>query len=88
MFLFRDGTLITVHQTNTPTFATPIMDRLRSTSTVLRSNSDASILLESILDLVVDQAMEVVEEYHKMLLKLESDILLKPKVGSVRQRTV
>lgn len=85
-FLFRDGTLITIHETNTPAFATPIMNRLRSTSTVLRTNSDASILLESILDLVVDRAMEVVEEYHKMLLKLESDILLKPKVGSVRHR--
>ncbi|GJJ13365.1 hypothetical protein Clacol_007617 [Clathrus columnatus] len=84
MFLFRDGTLITLHETNTATFATPIMNRLRSTSTVLRTNSDASILLESILDLVVDQAMAVVEEYHKMLVKLESEVLLKPKVASVR----
>ncbi|KAF8527557.1 hypothetical protein BU17DRAFT_81765 [Hysterangium stoloniferum] len=84
MYLLRDGTFITIHQTNTPDFASPIMNRLHSRDTLLRSTADASLLLESVLDLVVDQAVEVVEEYQKMILKLERDILLKPKMKSVR----
>jgi len=84
MYLLRDGTFITIHQTNTPDFASPIMTRLHSRDTLLRSTADASLLLESVLDLVVDQAVEVVEEYQKMILKLERDILLKPKMKSVR----
>jgi Mg2+ and Co2+ transporter CorA len=86
MFLLRDGTLISIHQTPTPAFAEPILNRLRTRDTVLRTTADPSLLLESILDLVVDQAVEVVEAYQKKILKLEHDILLKPKMKSVRAR--
>ena len=85
MYLLRDGTFITIHQTNTSAFASPLMSRLRSRDTVLRSTAaDSSLLLESVLDLVVDEAVEVVEEYQKMILKLECDILSNPGLKSVR----
>lgn len=35
---------------------------------------------------VVDQAMEVVEEYQHKILKLEHDVLIKPSMKSVRYR--
>lgn len=84
-FLMRDGTLISIHQTPSAAFFAPIMARLRTRDTVLRTTADASLLLQSLLDLIVDQAMEIVEEYRKTILKLESNILLKPKMKSVRQ---
>jgi hypothetical protein len=33
---------------------------------------------------VVDSALEVVDEYHTKILKLEHDILLKPKMKTIR----
>jgi len=84
IFLLRDGTIISIHQTPTAEFADPILNRLRTRDTVLRTTADPSLLLESILDLVVDHAVEVVEEYQKKIFKLERDILLKPKMKSVR----
>jgi len=86
-FLMRDGTLISIHQTPTSEFSEPILARLRTRDTVLRSTADPSLLLESLLDLVVDQAVEIVEEYRKMILKLERDILVKPKMNAVRRCT-
>lgn len=38
------------------------------------------------LQLVVDQAMEVVDEYQSKILKLEHDILVKPSMKAVRYR--
>jgi Mg2+ and Co2+ transporter CorA len=86
IFLLRDGTLVSIHQTPNSEFSEPILNRLRTRDTVLRTTADASLLLQSILDLVVDQAVEVVEEYQKKILKLEGDILLQPKMKSVRYR--
>ncbi|KIJ53484.1 hypothetical protein M422DRAFT_25356 [Sphaerobolus stellatus SS14] len=85
MFLFRDGTVISIHQTANADFFDPIMTRLRTRDTVLRSTADASLLVQSQLDLVVDQTLEMVEEYQKMILKLERDILVRPKIKTVRQ---
>ncbi|KAF8585122.1 hypothetical protein K439DRAFT_1082558 [Ramaria rubella] len=84
IFLLRDGTVISIHQTPSPAFAEPILTRLRASDTVLRSTADPSLLVQSILDLVVDQAVEVVEEYQKEIFKLECEVLLKPKMKTVR----
>lgn len=35
---------------------------------------------------VVDSALEVVDEYHSKIMKMEHDILLKPKMKTVRFR--
>ncbi|GJE89653.1 magnesium transporter-like protein [Phanerochaete sordida] len=85
MFLFRDGTVITIHQDNKLDFTQPITDRLRQRDTGLRTTADASLLVESLLDLVVDQALEIVEAYHEKILKLEKSILLKPNMKHVRR---
>lgn len=36
--------------------------------------------------LVVDAALEVVEEYQAKILKIEQDVLLKPSIDTVRRR--
>ena len=42
------------------------------------------VSVDSITLLVVDSALEVIDDYHAMILKLEHDILLKPKMTTVR----
>ncbi|KAG9037278.1 hypothetical protein FRB95_006221 [Tulasnella sp. JGI-2019a] len=82
--LFRDGTLITIHQDPHTTFFQPIWTRLRQRDSLLRSSGDASLLLQHIIDLVVDNAVHIVDRYHEQLLKFERDILIKPKVSTVK----
>ena len=45
------GTVITIHQDNRLGFTQPITDRLRQRDTGLRQTADASLLVESLLDL-------------------------------------
>ncbi|KAG9110290.1 hypothetical protein FRC07_008205, partial [Ceratobasidium sp. 392] len=84
MFLLRDGTLITLQRDPEREFAQPIYDRLRLRDTLLRSSGDASLLLQSLIDMIVDDAVQVTDKYHRRLLKMERDILLKPKMRTVR----
>ncbi|KAJ3519616.1 hypothetical protein NM688_g9275 [Phlebia brevispora] len=85
MFLFRDGTVITFHHDTKLTLTTPISERLRQRDTGLRTTADASMLVQSLLDLVVDEAMEVIQEYQSRILKLEQAVLLKPHMKHVRR---
>ncbi|TBU26615.1 hypothetical protein BD311DRAFT_725745 [Dichomitus squalens] len=85
IFLFRDGTVISIHKDNTLNFTAPITERLRQRDTGLRTTADPSLLVQSLLDLVVDQALEVVEEYQGRILKIEQAVLLKPSMKTVRR---
>ncbi|KIP06840.1 hypothetical protein PHLGIDRAFT_72083 [Phlebiopsis gigantea 11061_1 CR5-6] len=85
MFLLRDGTVITIHPDTTLQFTAPIVDRLKQRDSGLRTSSDASLLVEGIIDLIVDNALEVVEEYQRKLLKLEQSVLLRPLISHVRR---
>ncbi|KAI0829056.1 hypothetical protein BC628DRAFT_1315896 [Trametes gibbosa] len=85
IFLMRDGTVISMHKDNTLNFTAPITERLRQRDTGLRSTADPSLLVQSLLDLVVDQALEVVEEYQSRILKIEQAVLIKPSMRTVRR---
>ncbi|CAE6424399.1 unnamed protein product [Rhizoctonia solani] len=84
MFLLRDGTLITIQREPGWEFGVPIYERLRLRDTLLRSSGDASLLLQSLIDLIVDEAVKITDKYHRRILKMERDILLKPKMRTVR----
>ncbi|KDN48128.1 hypothetical protein RSAG8_03144, partial [Rhizoctonia solani AG-8 WAC10335] len=83
MFLLRDGTLITMQREPTWEFGVPIYERLRLRDTLLRSSGDASLLLQSLVDLIVDEAVKITDKYHRRILKMERDILLKPKMSNI-----
>ncbi|TBU27626.1 hypothetical protein BD311DRAFT_723910 [Dichomitus squalens] len=85
VFLLRDGTVVSIHKDTTLGLTAPIAERLRQRDTVLRTSADPSLLVQSLLDLVVDQALEVVEEYQGRILKIEQQVLLKPSVQTVRR---
>jgi len=84
IFLLRDGTVISIHPTPNLEYTAPITNRLRQRDTGLRATADPSLLVQSLLDLIVDSALEVIDEYHSKIRKMEHDILLKPKMKTVR----
>ncbi|KAJ6604993.1 hypothetical protein B0H10DRAFT_2229296 [Mycena sp. CBHHK59/15] len=85
IFLFRDGTVISITQDAAPDMLLPISMRLRRPDTVLRSSADPSMLVQSLLGLVVDKAVQLIDRYHEQISKIELQILIKPKPSSVRK---
>ncbi|KAF9077283.1 hypothetical protein BDP27DRAFT_1312126 [Rhodocollybia butyracea] len=83
MLLFRDGTLITLHRTTNPKLTEPIRNRLARADTLLRTTSDASFLLQSLLDLAVDKAFGLAEACEMKMKKFEKQILIHPKLHTV-----
>ncbi|KAF9225244.1 hypothetical protein BS17DRAFT_778349 [Gyrodon lividus] len=83
IFLLRNGTVISILPQNCVDFFGHIMARLRQPDTGLRTSADASLLVQSLLDLVVDSALEVVDAFHEKLLELERDVLIKPNMKIV-----
>ncbi|KAF9011264.1 magnesium transporter [Cyathus striatus] len=84
IFLFRNGTVISFYPSPNLEFSAPISARLRQTDTVLRKSADGSLLVQALLDLVVDRAMQVIEQYHQKINKFERRILLRPNMKTVR----
>jgi Mg2+ and Co2+ transporter CorA len=84
IFLLRDNTVVSVHPDPDLDFTLPISLRLRQPQTILRTSADGSFLLQSLLDLVVDRALEVIDEYQAKILALEHDVLLKPRMDTVK----
>jgi len=76
--------VISMHSTPNVELTQPITRRLRQRDTGLRTSADPSLLVQSLLDLIVDKALEVIDAYHVKIKKFEREILLKPKVTTVR----
>ncbi|KAF7325631.1 CorA-like protein [Mycena kentingensis (nom. inval.)] len=85
IFLLRDGTVITMHSTPDLAMTEPIAARLRQFDSGLRTSADASLLVQSLLALVTDLALEVVNAYQNKIKHLERSILTKPDMETVRQ---
>ncbi|KAG7452072.1 magnesium transporter [Guyanagaster necrorhizus] len=84
IFLFRDGTVISMHGNPSLDLTQPIANRLNQRDTGLRASADPSLLVQSLLDLTVDKALEVIDVYHAKIQKFERAILYKPKIKTVR----
>ncbi|KAI6031228.1 hypothetical protein PISMIDRAFT_88428 [Pisolithus microcarpus 441] len=83
VFLLRNGTVISIFSRDCVNFAEPIMARLQEPDTGVRMSADASLLVQSLLDLVVDSAFDVVDAFHEKVLELEHDVLLKPNIKAI-----
>ncbi|KAJ7236277.1 hypothetical protein B0H12DRAFT_1140573 [Mycena haematopus] len=84
IFLLRNGTVISMHSTPNLELTQPITRRLRQRDTGLRTSADPALLVQSLLDLLVDKALEVIDAYHVKIKKFEREILLKPQIKTVR----
>ncbi|KAF7302209.1 hypothetical protein MIND_00787800 [Mycena indigotica] len=85
IFLFRDGTVISLTQRAPPGLTLPISERLRRADTILRQSADPSLLVQSLISLVVDKAVQVIDSYHQQISDIERQILIKPKPTTVRK---
>ncbi|MBW0493814.1 hypothetical protein O181_033529 [Austropuccinia psidii MF-1] len=84
VFLLRDGTLITIFSHDGSRTVLPLIARLKTMDTLLRSSADASMLLQALLDIIVDQALDVVEAFRSKLTSLEAKVLVSPDLDTVR----
>ncbi|CAE6405329.1 unnamed protein product [Rhizoctonia solani] len=82
VFLFKDGTLITIHQSDS-LYGSELTERLKGPS-LMRTVADASMLFHGHLDLIGDHLLTIVDEYQLMILELERTILLKPTLVAVQ----
>jgi len=53
---------------------------------VLRKEPEGSLLLHALLDLIVDQAVQVVDKYSDKITETETQVLLRPNMNIVRTR--
>ncbi|KAL1741279.1 hypothetical protein HDZ31DRAFT_76292 [Schizophyllum fasciatum] len=85
IFLLRDGTVISISASPSGQALTaPIAARLRERDTLLRKSADPSLLVQSLLDLLVDKGLEVIDAFHERITQFEREVLLKPKMRTVR----
>ncbi|KAG2022553.1 hypothetical protein CC2G_000292 [Coprinopsis cinerea AmutBmut pab1-1] len=84
IFLLRNGTVISIHPSPNLEYSVPIVDRLHQADSVLRESNDASLLVQSLIDLVVDRILEMMDEYQAKIHDLEHQILMNPSMNAVR----
>ncbi|KAF8814460.1 magnesium transporter [Phlegmacium glaucopus] len=85
IFLLRDGTVVSLQPSYNSDLTLPISQRLRSRDTVLTKSADPSLLVHALLDLLVDKALQVIDQYHAHITKFERDVLLKSNIATVRK---
>ncbi|BGP49160.1 hypothetical protein JCM10450v2_005043 [Rhodotorula kratochvilovae] len=85
IFLFRDGTVISVSQDAGYHHQLSLLfERLNSRDDILRESEDASFVLQALLDVTADDALEIVDEFREQLTTLESRVLTRPDMDDVR----
>ncbi|GJJ74367.1 hypothetical protein EMPS_06725 [Entomortierella parvispora] len=85
MFLLPDGTLITLFQVSGKSVVEPILERLSKDYSLSRKHNDASFLLQSVIDGIVDHAIPITDAYRQTLNELEVHVVALPKMKFTRQ---
>ncbi|KAK6533502.1 hypothetical protein TWF694_002441 [Orbilia ellipsospora] len=75
IFLCDDNTVISFFENSADDIELPIMDRLASTNTLLRSSCDGSMIVQAIIDAVVDLCFPVIHAYQDTIGDLELSVL-------------
>lgn len=84
-FLTSDNTIITIFEHSGEDVLAPIMLRLRSPQTVVRSSGDPSMLLQAVIDAVVDLSLPIGIAASEAFDDLEQDVLENPTIGQSKQ---
>jgi len=85
MFLLSDGTLITLFQVSGKSVVDPIVERVSKDYSLARKHNDASFLLQSVMDGIVDHAIPITDAYRQTLNELEVHVVALPKMKFTRQ---
>ena len=84
IFLMADNTIVTFFEQSAEDIETPIMNRLDSAATVLRRSSNASMILQAVIDAIVDLAIPVTYAYRDAIDALELEVLTEPAIRHTR----
>ncbi|KAG7698342.1 hypothetical protein KL951_001606 [Ogataea haglerorum] len=85
IFLTDDNTVITFFEHSAGDITRAILARLAARDTLLRTSDEASILLHSILDAIVDLVYPVTSAYGQRLNEIELDILTNPTISHTQE---
>ena len=84
IFLTSDNTVVSFFEQSAEDVETPILGRLSSDETVLRRTSNASMVVQAIIDAIVDLAMPVCAAYRDAIDDLELNVLTDPHIKHAR----
>lgn len=84
IFLLADNTIVSFFEHSAEDIEAPILQRLMSEETVLRSSCDASLVLQAIVDAIVDLAMPIRDAYNKARKELQVDAMTSPNIRTSR----
>jgi Mg2+ and Co2+ transporter CorA len=80
IFLMNDNTIISFFEMSAEDIEKPIVRRLQTPDTILRQSCDASMIGQSIIDVIIDLAIPVTSCYSDVIADLELDVLTKPNI--------
>ncbi|KAG0377919.1 hypothetical protein BGX24_005171 [Mortierella sp. AD032] len=85
LLLLEAGTLITLFQVSGQSVVAPIVERLSHDYSLARKHGDASFLLQSVMDGIVDQAIPIADAFRHEINNLEARVLALPKMMFTRE---
>lgn len=84
-FLTADDTVITFFEHSGRDVLAPVLDRLQSSETVLRSSNDPSMLIHAVIDVVVDMSLPIGKRVAEIFDHLERQVLRNPSIPQSKQ---
>ncbi|OBT87104.1 hypothetical protein VE02_02241 [Pseudogymnoascus sp. 03VT05] len=85
VFLHGSNTVISFFEQSADDIEAPILRRLATPETILRRSCDASMLVQSILDTIIDHAVPIATAYSEIIQELELDVLTEPDIKHTRE---
>ncbi|KAG9066794.1 hypothetical protein KI688_012706 [Linnemannia hyalina] len=85
MFLLPDGTFITLFQVSGASVVNPIVERLTHDYSIVRKHGDASFLLQSVMDGIVDHAIPITDAFRQEINDLETHVLALPRMKFTKE---
>jgi Mg2+ and Co2+ transporter CorA len=80
IFITSDNTVIAFFEQSADDVEEPILNRLRSPTTIMRQSCDASMVAQAIIDAIIDMAIPVTACYADVIGDLELEVLLRPNI--------
>ena len=84
IFLTSDNTVVSFFEQSADDIEIPILDRLSSPETTLRRSSDASMVVQAIIDAIIDLAIPITNAYQDSIDELELNVLTEPSIGNTK----
>ncbi|KAG0321568.1 hypothetical protein BGZ99_003821 [Dissophora globulifera] len=85
IFLLQDGTLITLFQVSGKSVVAPIVERMTHDYSIVRKHNDASFLLQSVIDGIVDHAIPITDAFRQEINELEMHVLALPRMKFTKE---